>query len=162
MSGIFTKAIEWGLWKGENPVALFSVGRKKTARPHRKLGLEETGKLLKALPPDVRIMCEVALYCTIRACFLQPAAVELGIYYEGFGFHAFRREAVTELAMRAGANQAQRMAGHSRADMSLHYTQADLDIQAAAVREFQSAVRTGGIKPDPDTQRLLIKNGGRP
>jgi hypothetical protein len=29
MSGIFTKAAEWGLWKGENPVARVSVGRRK-------------------------------------------------------------------------------------------------------------------------------------
>lgn len=31
LSGIFTKAIEWGVWKGENPVTHVSVGRKKTA-----------------------------------------------------------------------------------------------------------------------------------
>ena len=37
MSGIFTKAIEWGLWKDANPVASVSVGRKKTVRHHRKL-----------------------------------------------------------------------------------------------------------------------------
>lgn len=215
MSGIFTKAIEWGLWKGENPVAHVSVGRKKTAWPHRKLTIEETRSLLDVLPTDVRIICEVALYCTLRISevlglqwqhidfkrgvlcvrsryyrgdvdtvksekserdvpmgdlagdlaamypgdsheedfvfsvrthlkrekvarlcrddrainqhFLRPAARALGVYYTGFGFHAFRREAVTELAKYAGANQAQRMARHARADMSLHYTQADMD-----------------------------------
>jgi integrase len=63
--GIFTKAIEWGVWKGQNPVAHVSVGRKKTARPHRKLTIEVTRKLLDALPGDVRLICEVALYCTI-------------------------------------------------------------------------------------------------
>jgi len=61
----------------------------------------------------------------INQHFLRPAAVAVGVYYMGFGFHAFRREAITELAKFAGANQAQRMAGHSKADMSLHYTQSD-------------------------------------
>ncbi len=238
MSGIFTKAAEWGLWQGENPVTRVSVGRKKTARPHRKLTTEETRGLLEVLPADVRRICEVALYCTLRISevlglqwqhidfqhglihvrqrfyrgdldtvksersardvpmgelsqdlaaiypgaghdnefvfsvhthlkkekcgrilrddrginqyFLRPAAVAQKVYYVGFGFHAFRREAVTELAALAGANQAQRMAGHSRADMSLHYTQADLDKQDIAVREFQNRVRTATIKSDQD------------
>ena len=242
MSGIFTKATEWGLWKGENPVAHVSAGRKKTARQHRKLTAEETYRLLEMLPADVRIICEVALYCTLRisevlglqwqhidfkrgvlcvrqryyrgdidvvkseqsardvpmgaladdlaalypgdghaedyvfsvqthvarekrgrVCrddrainqhFLRPAAIALGVYCKGFGFHAFRREAVTELAKYAGANQAQRMAGHSKADMSLHYTQADMDVQNTAVRDFQSAVRSGGIKPYPDSTEI--------
>lgn len=73
--------------------------------------------------------------------FLRPAAKALGLYYEGFGFHAFRREAVTEYSKSAGPHQAQRMAGHSKADMSLHYTQADRDVQEAAVRDLQGRVR---------------------
>ena len=61
LSGIFTKAIEWGLWKDPNPVTAVSVGRKRTVRQHRKLTVEETRKLLDALPRDVRIICEVAI-----------------------------------------------------------------------------------------------------
>ncbi len=83
----------------------------------------------------------------INQHFLRPAAIALGLYYKGFGFHAFRREAVTELAKSAGANQAQRMAGHSRADISLHYTQADLDAQTEAVLDLQNRVRNATIKP---------------
>jgi len=30
--------------------------------------------------------------------FLRPAAEKLGLYHPGFGFHSFRREAVTALA----------------------------------------------------------------
>jgi hypothetical protein len=45
--------------------------------------------------------------------FLRPAAIALGIYRQAFGFHAFRREAVTEHARAIGQNQAQRMAGHA-------------------------------------------------
>jgi integrase len=152
MSGIFARAAEWGLWKGENPVANVTVGRKKTAWPHRKLTIEETGQLLDALPADVRIICEVALYCTLRISeVLGLQRKHLGVYYTRFGFHGFRREAVTELSKHLGANQAPRMAGHSRADMSLHYTQVDMEAQSEAVRSLQSAVRNGGIKPDPDT-----------
>ena len=238
MSGVFTKATEWKLWSGGNPVEHVHVGKKKTARSRRKLTIEETRLLLALLPPDVRIMCEVALYCTLRisevlglqwkhidfkrgvlcvrqryyrgdvdtvksecserdvamgflgedlaalypgaghaedyvfrvrthlkrekagrVCrddrdinqhFLRPAAISLGVYSKGFGFHAFRREAVTELAKHLTANQTQRMAGHADADMSLHYTLTDYAAQDAAVREFQGRVRDG-IKPDPDT-----------
>ena len=92
----------------------------------------------------------------INQRFLRPAAKALGVYSKGFGFHAFRREAVTELAKHAGANQAQRMAGHSTADMSLHYTQTDFAAQDAAVRDLQGGVRDGGIKPDPDTTESEI------
>ena len=73
--------------------------------------------------------------------FLRPAAKSLGLHYEGFGFHAFRRDAVTEYSRSMGSNQAQRMAGHSRADMSLHYTQADREAQEVAVRELQGRIR---------------------
>lgn len=73
--------------------------------------------------------------------FLRPAAEKLGLYWKGFGFHAFRREAVTEHAEKIGAAQAQRMAGHSKADMTLHYTLADRQAQEAAVRALQERVR---------------------
>jgi integrase len=81
----------------------------------------------------------------INRHFLRPAAIALGVYYKGFGFHAFRREAVTDLAKYAGASQAQGMAGHSRVDTSLHYTQADLDAQTAAVLDLQNRVRDAAI-----------------
>ena len=40
------------------------------------------------------------------------------------------------------------MAGHSKADMSLHYKQSDLEAQAAAVREFQRRMKNDGIESD--------------
>jgi integrase len=228
VSGIFTKAAEWGLWKGDNPAATVSAGRRREARKKRKLTIEETRQILDALPEDVRLICEAALFCTLRisevlglawahidfvrgmilvrqrfyrgdldavksasaerdvpmgdlarkladrypgaghesnfvfsvethkerrrasVCrsdrdinqhFLRPAAKALGIYYLGFGFHAFRREAVTEHAVSVGGLQAQRMAGHARADMSLSYTLADHEAQDRAVRALQARVR---------------------
>jgi hypothetical protein len=49
----------------------------------------------------------------INQHFLRPVAKALGIYYPGFGFHAFRREAITHLARLLDPFQAQRMAGHT-------------------------------------------------
>ena len=43
------------------------------------------------------------------------------------------------------------MAGHTHADISLHYTQADLDAQMNAVLELQNRVRDAGIKPQQDS-----------
>lgn len=66
MSGVFTKAAEWKLWTGDNPLVDVHVGKKRTVRQYRKLTTEETRLLLDLLPADVRIICEVALYCTLR------------------------------------------------------------------------------------------------
>jgi integrase len=73
--------------------------------------------------------------------FLRPAAVALGLYYPGFGFHAFRREAVTETADLLGIGQAMKLAGHSSADISLLYTLDDHDRQASAVKIRQERLR---------------------
>ncbi|HEX3875402.1 MAG TPA: site-specific integrase [Bryobacteraceae bacterium] len=229
MSGVFTQARKWSLWKGENPMEFVSAGKKEAVRPARKLTTEETRALLDSLPGDVRIICEVALFGTLRisevlgltwkhidftrglimvrqrfyrgdigkcktgrsvrdvpmgeldvrlaamypgvghedefvfsvathqghyrkarVCrddrdinqhFLRPAAKALGVYWIGFGFHAFRREAVTAYGQSLGALQAQRMAGHTRADVTLAYTLSDNAAQEKAVRELQARVR---------------------
>jgi hypothetical protein len=73
--------------------------------------------------------------------FLRPAAKEIGVYTQGFGFHSFRREAKTEYGKRLGAAQVQRMMGHSKADMSQHYELSDREAQEAAVRDFQAKMR---------------------
>ncbi len=72
--------------------------------------------------------------------FLRPAAVALGFYWQGFGWHALRREAVTALNATLGTAAAMRMAGHSTMDMSLHYTLADTVAQDAAVRTRQETI----------------------
>jgi integrase len=244
MCGIFTQARRWGYWKELNPAEDVTVGKQRAVRKPVKLTIEQTRDLLAALPRDVCIICEVALYCMLRisevlglqwqhidllsgkilvrqrwyrgdldvvkslraerdvplgkladdllarhpgagheddfvfsvqthvgdwkktgACrddraisqhFLKPAAIKLGIYQKGFGFHAFRREAITEHGGVLGQMQTQRMAGHSKADMSQHYTLADFAAQERSVLAFQDRVR---IKPDqakpagdPETQ----------
>lgn len=75
----------------------------------------------------------------INQHFLRPAAKSLGIYWKGFGFHSFRREAITEM-MRHDPGQAQRFAGHSSADMTLEYTLSDQAQQERIIRARQEAL----------------------
>lgn len=63
------------------------------------------------------------------------------MYRLGFGFHAFRREAVTEHAREAGSAQAQKMAGHSKADMTQHYVLVDFPEQLRSVVALQRKIR---------------------
>jgi len=229
MSGIFSQARRWGWWKEMNPATDATVGRQRPAREPVKLTVAETRALLAALPADVRLICETALYCTLRisevlglqwkhidfaggkilvrqrwyrgdldivkskkanrdvplgaladdlramfpgagrendfvfnvqthegrwktpgVCrddrdlnqhFLRPAAIALDIYRQGFGFHTFRREAVTVHGQNMGALQTQRMAGHATADMTQHYTLADFEAQERSVLALQARVR---------------------
>jgi hypothetical protein len=70
------------------------------------------------MPPDDRDL--------LRECF-RPVVKRLGLYYKGFGWHAFRRQNVTERQTIGGANpiEAQRAAGHSSLNMTLLYTLSD-------------------------------------
>jgi hypothetical protein len=77
----------------------------------------------------------------IQQHFLRPIAKKLGIYWKGFGFHSFRREGVTETAARLGIAQAMKMAGHSKADMTLLYTLEDHEAQQAVVQQRQKRLR---------------------
>jgi integrase len=226
LSSIFTKAIEWGRWKDRNPIEAVHAGRKRAAREKQKLTDEQTRRLLAALPPDVRLLCCVCLFGTLRiseafgvqekhldfergliqirqrfyrgdldvtkneaairdvpmgylvddlkrivmgdperfvfqvktrpewgrresACrddrdihqhFVRPAAVALGFYWPGFGWHSLRREAVTALGSILGTNATMRLAGHSSADMGLLYTLPDQQAQDAAIRARQEAI----------------------
>jgi integrase len=64
LSSIFTKAIDWGRWKDQNPIERVHAGRKLAAREKRKLTDDQTRRLLAALPADVRLA--VGLFCTLR------------------------------------------------------------------------------------------------
>lgn len=70
-----------------------------------------------ALPPDDRDL--------LREYF-RPVIKRLGLYYQGFGWHAFRRESVT-MRQQAGATpiEAMKQAGHSSLDMTALYTLSD-------------------------------------
>lgn len=227
LSGIFSKASDWGIWREPNPALRASAGRKRAVWEKRKLTLDQTRALLAALRPDVSLMCQVMLFCTLRiseclglevrhvdiergvlmirqrshrgeidvvkserarrdvplghlvslvaalaadrlpneflfelptyhrggrervkCCrddrdlnqhFLRPVAKALGIYYKGFGFHAFRREAITSL-LSSDVGQAMKVAGHANVRMSEVYALSDLAKQDAAIRRHQELV----------------------
>lgn len=68
----------------------------------------------------------------MRNDFLNPAAKEVGVYREGFGFHSLRREAITRIGSALPAQQVMRMVGHSSIAMTAHYTLADYEAQQEA------------------------------
>jgi integrase len=74
----------------------------------------------------------------LRRYFLRPPAEKLGLYYPGFGFHSFRREAVTAISSQIGAIQACRVAGHSRMDTTLLYGLDDYALQETAIKSMQA------------------------
>ena len=228
VSAIFTRAEIWGVYAGKNPATRASAGRKGAKYEKRKLTVEQTVSLLKAVPKDVRIICMVALFCglrisevlglcwrhidfgrgmllirqryyrgdldrtksdksdrdipfghlsqllrklypgpqasgrfcfeiktarggvtrddrALRCNFLNPAAKKLGIYYRGFGFHAFRREAVTAISSKAGAIQACRVAGHTSMDVTLLYGLDDYIKQEQAIKSNQEPFLIVGL-----------------
>jgi len=66
MSGIFERAIAWKYWQDTNPIEHVTAGRKRLVREKKKLTDDETRKLLAALPGQVRLVAQVALFCTLR------------------------------------------------------------------------------------------------
>jgi integrase len=82
---------------------------------------------------------------SIRRYFLRPAAKRLGVYYRGFGFHAFRREAITAIARQVGALQACKVAGHTRVDHTLIYELDERVEQERAIRSIQEPYMVAGL-----------------
>jgi integrase len=124
------------------------VDRTKSDKADRDVPYGDLDKLLRARWPgadgaeafcfEVRTIHGVTRDdSTLRRYYLRPAAEELGLYYRGFGFHAFRREAVTAISSIAGAIQACRVAGHSRMDTTLLYGLDDYALQEKAIRKIQ-------------------------
>ncbi len=66
LCGLFTQAGKWGYWREKNPATHVNIGKQRAVREKRKLTDEQTRQLLDALPEDVRLMCMVALFCTLR------------------------------------------------------------------------------------------------
>jgi integrase len=227
ISGLFERAITWKIYQEANPIVGVKIFGENDAREKRKLSDEQIREFLAELPYDVRLLCSVCLFCTLRISegfalqekhldftrslilvrqsyyrgvlrpepksskgkrdmpmgyladdlnricvgdpenfvfrirthpkwgrevhlcrddrdlnqhFLRPAAKKLGFYYQGFGFRALRREAITEIGSVAGIGQAMDAAGHSTMDMSLLYTVQDKTKQEKAIRAFQERI----------------------
>jgi integrase len=84
----------------------------------------------------------------INQHFLRPVAKRLGLYYRGFGIRHFRHEAVTELG-KLDPMQAQKVAGHSKVNMTAHYTLGDRQRQETAIRRFQRRISGGKVVEMP-------------
>ena len=217
ISGIFTKAEDWGYWENRNPASRVSLGRKRPKRQKRILTDDQLRELLAALPLFVRLMVELAVSTSMRISeilglkwryvdlerglvhveeryyrgdtdepksersrrslplgyltealrrhkpskaspddyvfhkdgeplddrailrdYIRPAAKRLGFYFEGFGWHSFRRQNLT-LIQEEGATafEAQAQAGHSRPGMTSDYTIVGLERREQAVRRVQ-------------------------
>lgn len=75
----------------------------------------------------------------ILGYIIRPAAEQLGMYFEGFGWHSFRRQNLTVLQEEgATAFEAMAQAGHSRTAMTSEYTIVDLNRREEAVRRLQT------------------------
>jgi integrase len=218
VSGIFSKADDWGYWSGRNPASKTNLGRKRAKRQRRILSDEQIQLLLAALPEQVKLMVETAVSTGMRVSeiiglrwravdlirgvvqveeryyrgdgdvpktersrrvlplgrlveayrhrkptgvvegqyvfhedgeplddrailkdVLRPTATRLGLYFEGFGWHSFRRQNLT-LMQEEGASAFETMAqaGHSRPSMTSEYTIVGLERRKQAVLRVQA------------------------
>jgi integrase len=90
----------------------------------------------------------------------RPTAEAVGIYYEGFGMHVFRRLNVT-WRQQEGATpvEAQKAAGHSSLDMTMLYTQTEDDRERDHVGRILE--RLGVAKKEPPKEELqAMKTAG--
>jgi integrase len=72
----------------------------------------------------------------------RPILKRLGLYYPGFGWHAFRRQNITWRQQHGGATplEAQKAAGHASLDMTYLYTQNDPVRDAAQVQAIMDKI----------------------
>jgi integrase len=94
---------------------------------HRPRKGETTGKVRSVSRHD----------CDLNRYFLRPTAKALGLYYKGFGFHAFRRMNITWRQTIGGASPMEAMlaAGHTKLETTSQYFVVD------AERERQQVTR---------------------
>ena len=136
--------IEQRYWRGDLDVT-------KNEASERKVKMAFLGQLLQQFSPGPHEPDEFVFSVktekgvsrddrTIRRYFLTPVAKALQLYAPGFGFHSFRREAVTEIAHESDPFQAMRAAGHSKMDTALLYGLADEERQDKTIRSIQKRV----------------------
>ena len=75
---------------------------------------------------------------SILRSVIRPAAKDLGFYFEGFGWHSFRRQNITVLQEEGATTfEAMAQAGHSRPSMTGEYTIVGSERREQAVRHLQ-------------------------
>ncbi len=88
-------------------------------------------------PPDDR---------DLQQHILRPAAEAVGCYFEGFGFHQFRRLNIT-WRQHAGASEleAQKAAGHASVQMTAQYTLIDAERDRRQVSKIAAKIGRSGL-----------------
>jgi integrase len=66
VSGIFERAIAWNVYSERNPILSVNVYGEDDSREKLKLSDEHIRQFLAELPYDVRLLCMVCLFCTLR------------------------------------------------------------------------------------------------
>lgn len=76
---------------------------------------------------------------------LRPVLKRLGLYYPGFGWHAFRRANVSWRQTVGGATpfEAQKAAGHTRLDMTMLYSLTDVERERGQVQAIMDKLMGG-------------------
>ena len=84
-------------------------------------------------------------------------AERLGFYFEGFGWHSFRRQNIT-LIQEKGATplEAMEQAGHTRSNMTSHYTVVALTRREQAVEHVQERLFGKQEKKGPGVASLKL------
>ena len=81
---------------------------------------------------------------SILRSVIRPAAKRLGFYFEGFGWHSFRRQNITVIQEEgATAFEAMAQAGHSRPTMTGEYTIVGFTRREQAVKRLQERLLLG-------------------
>jgi integrase len=162
--------VEQRYWRG-------NLDLTKTVDSERKVKMGYLGNLLQCFAPGPQDPEQFVFsiktkkgVCRddrdIRRYFLTPIAKALGVYTPGFGFHSFRREAITEIAHESDPYQAMRAAGHSKMDTSLGYALVDEERQDQTIRRYQQRVLgpTGLLNasdtPSPQAIQLVAPEVG--
>jgi len=131
--------VEQRYYRGES-------GEPKTERSKRILPLGYLVESYKAIRPDGRgregyVFEKDGQPLDDRGLLrnvIRPVAKRLGFYFEGFGWHSFRRQNITVMQEEgATAFEAMAQAGHSRPAMTAEYTIVGLQRREQAVRKLQ-------------------------
>ena len=70
LSAIFTAAVDWGLWQGENPCARVRLGQKAEKREKRIPNADDLQRFLDALPDTCILPAESVRLIVLTACTL--------------------------------------------------------------------------------------------
>lgn len=98
---------------------------------------------------------------------LVRAAKKLNLYWRGFGFHQFRREALTEYDHSVGIGQAAQIGGHANVNQTARYIMPVPERAHQAVKDFQERIlRINGPQTDDadgfaDSKDIRMKKLGQ-